>query len=263
VKKAAIILFCLAIFLPAAMAGNDAKFYFDSGCKKGIAKDFDGAIADFTKAIKLDPKNKDAYDLRGSMNAYKGDFTAANADWTKAVEIDPKFARAYMNRAMGRKAIGDIDGAIEDLTEANKLGINEALVIRSELLTNGYSDPRKAKTGGFIFYNNKGYYVLPKGGLEIQGIVVGVIDGFNIVVRDIVNNDYHICLDKMVYPPAKSAEFKKAKIFTDKYCLGRHVIVRAPPQEKKDCLKGTVAVNDVKIFLNDALIAAKLAKKLK
>jgi tetratricopeptide (TPR) repeat protein len=258
-KKAVLFLLMALITLPMFASGKDSSYFYDSGCKKGAEKNYDAAIADFNKAVKLDPKNKNAYDMMGTMYAYKNDFTAAIQSWDKAIEIDPKFAQAYMNRAMGKKIIGDIDGAIDDLTEANKLGVNEALVMRSDILR----EPKMDTTGGFVFRNNKGYYCLPKGGLEIQGRVISVIDGFNIVVNDIVNNNYLICLDKMAYPGPKSAEFKKAKAFTSKYCLGKKVIVRAPPQEKKECLKGTVAVQDVKVFLNDALINAGLAKKSK
>ena len=57
------------------------------------------AIADFTKAIEIDPGNKLAYDHRGGTYQILGKFDLAIADHSKAIEIDPKYAFAYNNYA--------------------------------------------------------------------------------------------------------------------------------------------------------------------
>ncbi len=54
--------------------------------------DYDRAIADYTKAIEIDPKYANAYYSRGIAWGKKGNSDRAIADYTKAIEIDPKYA---------------------------------------------------------------------------------------------------------------------------------------------------------------------------
>ena len=54
-----------------------------SYAKKG---DYDKAIADYTEAIRLDPKDAAAYYNRGTSYAHKGDYDKAIADYTEIAE---------------------------------------------------------------------------------------------------------------------------------------------------------------------------------
>ena len=51
--------------------------------KKG---DYDRAIADYNKALELDPKDATAYNNRGYAYRQKGDYDKAIADYDKALE---------------------------------------------------------------------------------------------------------------------------------------------------------------------------------
>ena len=62
--------------------------------------DFDGAMADFTKAIKLNPKDAAAYEGYGGVKAIKGDLDGAIADFSKAVQLNPKDAGAHFDRGV-------------------------------------------------------------------------------------------------------------------------------------------------------------------
>jgi tetratricopeptide (TPR) repeat protein len=99
-------------------------------CKRGITKqakgDMDGAIADYDKAIELDPKAPRVYDYRGFAKRTKGDLDGAIADYNKAIELDPQDANGYHNRAFAKQAKGDVDGAIVDYDRAIKLNPSEA-----------------------------------------------------------------------------------------------------------------------------------------
>lgn len=64
--------------------------------------DLDSALADFDRAIKLDPQSAYAYYARGSALSELGRLDEAIADFDRAIEIDPKFALAYANRGMAR-----------------------------------------------------------------------------------------------------------------------------------------------------------------
>lgn len=68
------ILFCFAtLFMAAPAAANDA----------------DRAIADYTAAIRLDPKYANAYFNRGNGYNSKNDTARAIADYTEVIRLDP------------------------------------------------------------------------------------------------------------------------------------------------------------------------------
>jgi tetratricopeptide (TPR) repeat protein len=57
-------------------------------------------VADFNKAIDLDPKYALAYDNRGSAYATKSNLDQAIADYNTAIDLDAKYAKAYHNRGL-------------------------------------------------------------------------------------------------------------------------------------------------------------------
>src|SRR4029077_14037182 len=67
---------------------NRGNAYHDKG-------DMDRAIADYTEAIRLDPKNVNAYGHRGVTYRDKGDLDLAIADFTEVIRLVPKGAHGY------------------------------------------------------------------------------------------------------------------------------------------------------------------------
>jgi tetratricopeptide (TPR) repeat protein len=67
--------------------GNLAAAYRNRGIANAVKKDYDQAIADFSKAIELNPKDVAAYNARAAVYTNKGDYQHAVADVTKAVEL--------------------------------------------------------------------------------------------------------------------------------------------------------------------------------
>ena len=66
------------------------------------SKDVAGAIADYTKAIELDPRSADAYFHRGLLLFDKEAYDAAIADLSTVITLDPKHANAYLWRGIAR-----------------------------------------------------------------------------------------------------------------------------------------------------------------
>jgi len=117
-------LFALLLWMPAGFVCSDvfaqtASEYQGAAMKKYEAHDYDGAIADCTKELALDPKNAEAYDTRGSAKFGKLDFDGAIADYTQALTLDPETERAsaYYGRGDAKYQKGDLDGAIADYTQ--------------------------------------------------------------------------------------------------------------------------------------------------
>jgi lipoprotein NlpI len=95
-----------------------AEAYFNRGLVKHAKGDTDGALADFTRAIEISPGNADFYDNRASVRYERGDLDGAIADVTHSIEMRPHYPKAYVNRAVVKKAKNDLDGALADYTRA-------------------------------------------------------------------------------------------------------------------------------------------------
>jgi len=76
------------------------------------------AIADFTKALMINPNDATAYNKRGNAYAAKGQYDQAIADYDKALAINPNYAERYVNRGMAYAAKGKKDQAMTDYTKA-------------------------------------------------------------------------------------------------------------------------------------------------
>jgi tetratricopeptide (TPR) repeat protein len=95
--------------------------YFNRAQAKKLKNDNAGAIADYTKAIELGSTNPAAYNNRGNARVENNDPDGAIADYTHAIKLKPDYARAYYNRAMVKKDKGDAAGAEADFKRAAKL----------------------------------------------------------------------------------------------------------------------------------------------
>src|SRR5215472_3164077 len=89
-----------------ALAQSSADDWFKSGLEKSERGDFRGAIADWSRAIELDPGSASAYADRCGAKQMIGDNDGAIADCTRAIELDPKAGLAYGGRGYARQAKG-------------------------------------------------------------------------------------------------------------------------------------------------------------
>ncbi len=72
---------------------NKAEEYYDSGIEKANSRDYQGAIKEFDKAIKLNPKLADAYYNRGLAKIELDQKDSGCLDLSKAGELG--FDKAY------------------------------------------------------------------------------------------------------------------------------------------------------------------------
>lgn len=97
---------------------DDPVEYVSAGIKLLEKQEFGGAIENFTKAIKLNPKYSEAYNNRGIAYTGKGDSEKALADYNAAIELDPEFFYAFINRGKLYSDKNEIERAIMDYTRA-------------------------------------------------------------------------------------------------------------------------------------------------
>tara|TARA_B110000879_G_scaffold116974_1_gene155672 strand:- start:17 stop:745 length:729 start_codon:yes stop_codon:yes gene_type:complete len=112
------------LMFPVLCFGQTADEFYNSGLDKGNLEDYNGAIADFTKAIELNPDDADTYYNRGTTKVKLKDYNGAIADFTKAISLKP-FADCYVNRGHCKADLEDYEGAIADFTKAIELNPND------------------------------------------------------------------------------------------------------------------------------------------
>jgi lipoprotein NlpI len=84
-------------------------------------KDYKGAIADCTEAIRLDPEFAPAYNTRGNAYSDMKDYDRAIADYSEAIRLDPNNASEFVSRGNAYYDLKDDVRAIADYTEAIRL----------------------------------------------------------------------------------------------------------------------------------------------
>ncbi|HUA66786.1 MAG TPA: tetratricopeptide repeat protein [Alphaproteobacteria bacterium] len=121
---------------------QSANDYNKRGEARLAKKDLDGALADFNKALGLDPNFAAAqencrrvesarndrkinigemYNRVGLQHRKMGELDEALIHFNKALEINPDNAAAYNNRGLTKKEKGNRDGALADLNKAIEL----------------------------------------------------------------------------------------------------------------------------------------------
>ena len=74
----------------------------------------ENALADYSKAIEINPKYTKAYYNLGNVNVKLSHLDKAIVNYTKAIEIRPKFVQAYFNRGLAYGNLGRFDKALDD-----------------------------------------------------------------------------------------------------------------------------------------------------
>jgi Cd2+/Zn2+-exporting ATPase len=92
--------------------------------------DFDRALADLDKALRLSPKSAPALLERGSIYRDRGDFDRAIADYSAAISAQPRSATAFFGRAESYRAKNNLDSAIADYDVALRLDKSLAMARR-------------------------------------------------------------------------------------------------------------------------------------
>ena len=82
---------------PTASLAN-ARDYFEQGDIEYEQGNCDKAIADYTRAIELNPKLAEAYNNRAYIYMVKKEYGAALADLNEALQLRPDYVNALMNR---------------------------------------------------------------------------------------------------------------------------------------------------------------------
>lgn len=128
------------------------------GSIKGLDKDYDGAIKDFTRAISVDPYYDRAFYNRGTskkdLGMERNDkviMESAILDFNIAIEINSDFQEAYTNRGFTKDLMGDQAGAIPDLDKAIKLNPKDPIAYINRGIAKGKTGRYKEAIDDFSY----------------------------------------------------------------------------------------------------------------
>ena len=102
--------------------------YLESGDNNRRPADYDLAVTEFDKAIRLSPNNAEAYYGRGRAYLRKGDNNRAVADYSQAIRLNPNDAISYSNRGRAYARMNDYDNAVSDFESAYRIDPNNETI---------------------------------------------------------------------------------------------------------------------------------------
>lgn len=149
--------FLLILFFCAVLNcySQTTKEYLKNAKAKEALQDYKGAIIEYNKAIKLNPKDTLAYYKRGLAKLSLKDNKSAIEDLSKVIELNPKHSMAYYYRGVLKSNTQDLNGAILDFNMAIEINPSSAMAYYSRgtskiiLKQNGCSDLKKAAELGY------------------------------------------------------------------------------------------------------------------
>jgi len=126
---------------------KSAELFLYRGIGRYYNKDYNNAIADYTKAIDINIKHDfaEAYYNRGLALVAKKEYKDAIADFNKVIDLDPKYLMAYDSRGSIKRVMEKYDQAIVDYNNALRIDPNDENVYYNRGLAYYY---KGLKVGG-------------------------------------------------------------------------------------------------------------------
>ena len=111
----------LAYWMRAVCVAMENEFSASQGMDSQLKNA--GALADFDKALQLDPDN--AYILydRGNLHMARSEYMLAIDDYTRGIAVNPQLAEAWFNRGLAYIHSGKKEEGLRDLSHAGELGL--------------------------------------------------------------------------------------------------------------------------------------------
>jgi len=122
---------------PDAAQPTAADFYLQGGDKLK-RRDYQGAIADFTQAIKLNPEYVEAYYSRSLGHYRQRNSTKAIDDLTQAIALHPKYTQAYIQRGVVQANARNTPGSLSDYRQALSLSSLDATILYRQGLSQAH-----------------------------------------------------------------------------------------------------------------------------
>lgn len=106
--------------LKLGLAKTDDAFVIRGTAKAGLGQ-YESAIIDCNRALKINPQSALAYNNRANNQLRRGSYKSALGDCSKSIGIDPNSALPYYNRGFAYVNLGNLPAALSDWKKAVSL----------------------------------------------------------------------------------------------------------------------------------------------
>lgn len=113
-------------FTPSVATAPKSDDLYVKGLNKYRQANYQGAIEDFSAAIKMNPKASKAFFDRANVYYDMKNYKQAAADYSQAIQINPEFTNALLARGNVYYQSGDMQAAINDYEKVISLDKNNA-----------------------------------------------------------------------------------------------------------------------------------------
>jgi tetratricopeptide (TPR) repeat protein len=160
------------LYTRAIMSGElSAEDLIESYNNRGRGYDglgqYDKAIADYNKALELDPTHIFAYNNRGNVFAILGQYDKAIADYNRAIQLNPHYASPYNGRGNAYLFQGEFSRALAEFNRALEIepgyaspycGRGNVYLFQGEFsrALAEYNRAMEIEPGEAVDYNNRG-----------------------------------------------------------------------------------------------------------
>ncbi|MDQ7823094.1 MAG: tetratricopeptide repeat protein [Candidatus Eremiobacteraeota bacterium] len=103
------------------ITSKDADIHYERAQGYDQKGNYRFALAEYSAAIKINPKHLNAYVSRGSLYETNKEYSQAVGDYSKAIELKPDDAKNYFRRGSVLKQMNDAERAKADLKKAKEL----------------------------------------------------------------------------------------------------------------------------------------------
>jgi tetratricopeptide (TPR) repeat protein len=139
---------CTAIIQEARETPAKLSTAFNNrGVAYRLKGEYDLALQDYDRAIRLNPNSASHYNNRGIIFRIKHDYDRAIADYDEAIWLKPDYPAAFYNRALAFADKGEYDHALADFEVVLRFDAKNALAIYARgmmLLKKGDAEAGKA-----------------------------------------------------------------------------------------------------------------------
>ena len=160
-----------------------SKAYRNRGVAYADIGENDEAIADFTKAMRLEPNFPFDYISRGHVYLNEGKVPEAIKDFTTAIQLEPNIAYHYNDRGDAYRKMCNFDQAIKDYNKAMELEPDNILAYFGRgCAYDGKGDLLKA-----IYYYTKAIEINPRNAIEAynnRGSIYYNHGNFDLAIHD-------------------------------------------------------------------------------
>jgi Flp pilus assembly protein TadD len=156
-----------------AQQSDSLTIYMKAGNTKYQAKNYAGALKDFSNAVRLSPKNAEGYKMRGTVNYFLEKYSDAHTDFNQSLELNPDCSDCIFYLSKVHEKLGETGESNKNMDElAKKIAYNNAVQYlvsgNKQLNNNNYTEAEVEYDKAISIYPDIAEIYYQKGYIMLQ-----------------------------------------------------------------------------------------------